>query len=290
MRRRLFAVAVAVLVVGCGPKKQPVPADKLWTEGNSAFNEEAWDIAADRYKRLLDQHPFDPNAEEAELRIAQTYYLAKRYPEAIAHFSDFERMHPTSAQLPFVEYHLGMSHLAQATTSDRDQQSATNALTYFRNVVDRFPKSEWAAKGQLRMKECRETLAHHEYVITIYYLHHRNLKAAESRLRGMLTEYPDTDATAQALHEFAQEYTRRDESEGATLALATIAVHHPQGPLANDARTRLGVDNPALKGDDPLPQLVAKIDQMSDTADRRKLPTTVSAYPNQPPSGSSSSY
>jgi outer membrane protein assembly factor BamD len=281
MHGRLFgALLIALCAFGCAGKKPVVPPEKLWSDGESAFKDGAYELAVEKYKALLDQHPFDTRAEEAELKIAQSHYLAERYPEAIASFGDFERMHPTSSNLPFIEYHLGMSYLAQASTSDRDQQAHTNALTYFRNLTDRFPTSPFAEKARLRARECREALAKHEADIAAYYLRQGSLRAAESRLRGLLTEYPETDASAQALYTFAQAYAKRDENEGATLALSTLVHHHPDGPLGQEARERLGEKDTSASGGDPLPLLLNRLDQNRDQADRQKVPNTVSAYPD----------
>jgi outer membrane protein assembly factor BamD len=187
-------------------------------------------------------------------------------------------MHATSPNLPEVEYYLGMSYLAQASTSDRDQQVHTNAITYFRNVTDRFPDSPWAERARLRMKECREELARHEAAIATYYLGQRNLGAAEARLRWLLTEYPETDAVAEALYAFARAYEARDEAEGATLALATLVRLHPDDPLAREAREQLGPETPAPEGD-PLPLLLSHLDQMRNQEERQKVRPSVSAYP-----------
>src|SRR5439155_1314766 len=97
---RLGALAVALVALECAGKKPIIPPDKLWGEAEDAFNIDAYELAVDRYKKLLDQHPFDQHAEEAELKIALSYYKAQRWAEAIAAFGDFERMHPTSAELP----------------------------------------------------------------------------------------------------------------------------------------------------------------------------------------------
>jgi len=283
MRRRwLAALVVALLVAGCGPKKKQIPAEELWSEANQAFEEEAWEYAVERYKLLLEQYPFDSNAEEAELRIARAHYLAGRYPEAIAALGDFERMHPTSQSLPFVEYHLGMSYLAQSSTSDRDPAPHTNALAYFRNVIDRFPTSPWAERSRLRLRECRESLAKHDAGIALYYLRHGNLLAAEGRLRGLLTQYADTSAAADVLSRFADEYARRDEPEGATLALATLARHHGEERVGREARERLGASTSAdglVEGQDPLDLLLARITRMEQDTARRNVPKAVSAYP-----------
>jgi outer membrane protein assembly factor BamD len=281
MRRALVVLVAVVLAVGgCSHKKPLIPPDRLWSEGNKAFEEDAFELAIERYKTLLDQHPFDANAEEAELKIARAYYMAGRHPEAIAAFGDFERMHPTSPNLAEVEYHLGLSYMAQMRTTDRDQEPSTNAQSYFKNVIDRWPQSSWAEKSRLRMKECRESLAKHEADIAAYYLRHKNLRAAEARLRFLLTDYPEADATAQALYDFANLYASRKEPEGATLALATLARYHPEHPLAADARRLLGPEGAGLDGTDPLPRLVDRIGEMQSQGDRRKLPSTVSAYPD----------
>ncbi len=281
MRRACLALCVAAICAACSGKKPLVPADQLWAQGNEAMQDEAYDVAVQNYKRLLDSYPFDPNTEEAELKIAEAYFNAQRYPEAIASFGDFERMHPTSDNLPQIEYRRGMAYLAQHRSSDRDQQAIKNALESFRNIVERYPGTPWAARAGLRVRECREDLAEHDADIAAFYLHRGSLRAAESRLRGMLTDYPDTEATARALDTFAKLYASRDEPEEANLALATLARYHPESPLGVDARQQLGALDPA-QGQDPLPVLVARIDEMRTQADRERVPKTVSAYSDRP--------
>ena len=278
LRAMLFATVLATALIGCAGKKPVIPADQLWTEANESYDDEAYDYAIQKYKALLDQYPFDPHAEEAELKIAQAYYAAERYPEAIAAFGNFERMHPTSAFLPSTEYHRGLSYLAQYSTSDRDQIPVTNALTTFRNIVDRFPGTPWAERSQLRIRECREALARHEAQVASYYLEQSSIRAAESRLRGLLTDYPETDATGDTLFLFGRAYEEREDTDGAKLAYATLLRHHPNGPHAATAREQLGAEGAGTA--DPLPALIAYLDTARARPDRTSVPRTVSAYPD----------
>ena len=279
-RARVVVIALVAALVGCAGKKPPVPADQLWSEGNESFEDEAYDYAIQKYKALLDQYPFDPHAEEAELKIAQAYYAAQRYPEAIAAFGNFERMHPTSQFLPSTEYHRGLAYLAQYSTADRDQQAITNALTTFRNINDRFPGTPWAERSQLRMRECREALARHEAQVATYYLEKDSMRAAESRLRGLLAQYPETDAAAETLYAFGRAYEAREDSDAAKLAFATIVRHHPDGPWARSAREELGADGASAGAADPLPAFVGFLDAASKRPDRLVVPRAVSAYPD----------
>lgn len=277
----LSATVLATVLAGCAGTKPVVPAADLWTEANSLFDDKAYPYAIQKYKQLLDQYPFDPNAEEASLKIAQAHYMAEKYQEAIAAYGDFQRMHPTSENLPSVQYHIGMSYLAQASTSDRDQEPLRQALTYFANLVDRYPTSPWTEKARLRQRECREALAKHHRDIAAWYLRHNNIKAAESRLSKILTDYPDTDAAAEALDLFASEYKRRDDTESASLARATLLSQHPNGPLADRAR-EAGATAPT---DNPLPKMLQRLVGLSTNADRQNAPRTVSSYPATPPQG-----
>ena len=135
MRRWLGVLAIALLAIGCAGKKRVLPPDKLWSEANHAFDDEAYELAADRYKALLDQYPFDANAEDAELKLAQSYYLSERYAEAIAAFGDFERMHPTSANLAQVEYQVLPTLVSNNYLADISKYDA--------NLKGDFPAGNW---------------------------------------------------------------------------------------------------------------------------------------------------
>jgi outer membrane protein assembly factor BamD len=255
----LLALACCA-AVGCAAKRK-LSADETYAQASDNFQQEAYEIAIQGYKDLLDEHPFSEHAEEAELKIAHAYYLMRRYAEAIAAFSDFERMHPTSPNLPFVAYHLGMSYLEQTSTTDRDQSSANSALAYFRAVVDRYPGSPWAARAQLRLRECQEALADHEVYVAAFYLRQHSLRAAEARLSQLLRDYPHTEAAARALYLFGEAYAKEKLWEPAGLALRALVIHYPEDPhaaAATDTLARLD-GKPKVTTDDPLAVLVSRL-------------------------------
>lgn len=272
-------VAFAALAA-CSAKPKMVPSGDLWKDANEAYDLESYELAVEQYKMLLDQYPFDANAEEAELRIGYAYFLAERYDEALVAFEDFERMHPTSQHLASVEYHRGLASLARYKTPDRDRTFPTQSLTSFKNVIDRFPGTPWATRAELRIRECREILARHEQGVATYYLRHESLRAAEARLRTLLTEYSDTDATADTLARFARAYDGEGQERAAALARATIVEIHPDSPVARRARKRLQREGtPPVEGD-PLPQLLSELDTLRGEASRQNAPRAVSAYPD----------
>ena len=285
MSHRLrWLLVAALLASACSPKQKMRPAGDLWQDANEAYNADAYELAIENYKKLLDQYPFDDRAEEAELRIAYAYFYAERYEEATAAFQDFERMHPTSRSLAAVEYHRGLAALARYRTTDRDESSVTDALGSFRNVIDRFPGTPWAARAELRVRECREALARKEQQVAQYYLDRKSLRAAEGRLRQLLEDYPETDAAADGLARFAQAYQVRGEDRAATLALSALVQDHPDMPEAADAREQLAARNDPLVVD-ARAQLIDELNVLGGEQSRQSTPHAVSAYPERAGSG-----
>ncbi len=214
VRRVAPALALAALAAACGNPPR-LTADQYYTEGKDAFGSENYEVAIRSYKDLLDQYPFDPHAEEAELTIAESHYKKKQYAEAIAAFNDFQRMHPMSPELAKVYFLLGKSYEKQMTTVDRDQGAADSAQGWYRVVLDRYPESPYAPRARRRMAKCRESLATHERYIAAFYFKQDNLRAGENRVKGVLEKFPDTIAATRALDDLAGAYDKRGDAAAA---------------------------------------------------------------------------
>jgi outer membrane protein assembly factor BamD len=205
---------LVALGAACGTPPR-LTADQYYTEGKTAFGTENYEVAIRSYKELLDQYPFDPHAEEAEITIAESHYKKKQYAEAIAAFNDFQRMHPMSPELPKVYFLLGKSFEKQMTTTDRDQGAADNAQGWYRVVIDRYPTSDYAPRARKRMAKCRESMAEHERYVAKFYFKQDNMRAAENRVKGLLEKFPDTLATTTGLEDLAAAYERRGDTAAA---------------------------------------------------------------------------
>lgn len=246
------------LCAGCAAKKH-LTADQYFNEANANFRSDALPLAIDQFHELLDQYPFSPHSEEAELRIAQAQYLSGNYPEAIVAFSDFQRRHPTSPNLPLVGYELGMCYAQQMGTVDRDQSAAQSAQAYFLTVSRQYPDSPFAELAREQLARCRESLANHELYIASFYTGRHNDKAAEIRLMTLAAQYGDTNAAADALLRLGKLYQGEHNTRDAALAYEALTQLQPRSPEAGTARHALAslakVEPPA--GADPLDLLLA---------------------------------
>lgn len=167
---------------------------ELFEEANREFEREQFSLSSQHYEELLEQHPFSDLAEIARLRIAHSYYLNGEFEKAVAAFGDFERLHPASPLMGFVEYTVGMSYLDQIGPADRDKSSAVNAIRQFERVRDRYQGTLYGRLAAFRISECLEILASHELVIGDYYRRVGKTAASMRRYTYLVEQYPDTDA------------------------------------------------------------------------------------------------
>lgn len=238
------AVLIGLVAVGCAQEVIEVaPADDIYAAATKDFEDAQYGAAVQRYRQFLDHYPLDPRTQEVEYQIAQAHYRDQSYAEAIAAFTDFQRMYPTSPRLPEVEFTIAQAHMDQMDSVDRDLAAARNAHDRFRSVMLRYPGTEYAEKAASRLRACREHLAERELYIATFYFDRNELRAGETRVKGLLDRYPDTDAAARGLRRLAAAASAAGEddlgqlAENAATELESAAPEGADGALSGSAAT-----------------------------------------------------
>jgi outer membrane protein assembly factor BamD len=259
-RTLLPLCGVALLLLGgCATTEKRLSAKEYYNQANDAFTRENFSTAVDYYHELLDQYPLNPYAEEAQLKVAYSYYLDKKYVEAIAAFGDFERAYPTSSHLPFVQYYRGMCYLEQMRSIDRDQSVTEKAHDFFRTVVDRYPESPFAPLAEEKIRVCRDALAARElYIADFDYNVADNPLAALARLRRIVETYPETEAATTALARLEPLLIEGQKPELAELAAKALAVRR-SAKIPLERVASLNPNDLPEPGVDPLLLLVSEL-------------------------------
>jgi len=209
--------------------------DTLYEQAVLAHANGDYEEAVQQYRTLLDHYPLDPRAEEIELRIAHAHLASEAYPEAIAAFSDFQRMHPTSRHLPEVEYRIGQAYVAQIDTIDRDLGAARNAHHRLQSILARYPRSEFAKEARRQLRGVREHLAGRELYIAEYYFDRDHYGAGWVRTATVLNEFPETVTAAAAARRLAA--AAREEGDRNTADLAEAAAAELEESHGEDDET-----------------------------------------------------
>jgi outer membrane protein assembly factor BamD len=257
----VVGLSLLLLASGCSlpwsTTSQPDPtAEALFEEGMDHLKNKRYSRAIDRLQKVKTEFPFSPQLVSAELKLAEAYYLNKQYPEAVSAFKEFQSLHPTNENIPFVVYHLGLAHFDQFTSVDRDQKVTEIAKGYFENVAKSYPNSPFARPANEKVAKCREYLAEHEFYIASFYMRENKYPAARDRLERILRTYPDTPTAVKSLYEIGESYRLEKNSVKAALAYEALLQHYPDSPFSKEARVQLAAVEKEKQ--DPLKMLLMR--------------------------------
>lgn len=293
MRMRLIPLSLltAIWLTGCssvsmpsmpwGSAKPDPTADALYEEGTRYLAEKRYARGIDLLTRLKTEHPFSPQVTDAELKIADAYYLNQQYPEAINAFKEFQSLHPTNENIPFVLYRLGQAHLDQFTAIDRDQKNTEIAKGYFENVIQNYPKSPYAVDAREKLGKAVGYLAEHDFNIATFYLQQEKYPAARERFEEIVRKYPGTPVAARSLFLLGESYRKEKNNVKASLAYEALIQHYPESKFVPEAKTYL--TQLEKEKQDPLAMLLmrdrrpgapAVVESAQQTASSAKLKDT----------------
>jgi outer membrane protein assembly factor BamD len=221
-----------------GPKADATE-EALFDEGMRSFNEKRYVRAIDNFSKLRTDYPFSPQITQVELKIADAYYLNQQYPEAINALKEYQSMHPTNENIPFVLLRLGQSHFDQFTSTDRDQKNTEIAKGYFENVINSYPKSPQAVEAKEKLAKCLEYLAEHEFNVAFFYFKQEKYPAARDRFEEIVRKYKDTPTAVKSLFYLGESYRNEKNVIRASLAYEALIEHYPETKFAADAKTQL---------------------------------------------------
>jgi outer membrane protein assembly factor BamD len=241
MRRLFFVLAasVALGVSACATHQQTPIGENYYVLGQKAFAQHDYKGADIYFQKLIDQYPFSPYAEDAELKIGLAEYQQKHYAEAISSLGDFEKMHPTSKEIELASYYLAMAHYDQIGRPDQDQSNTEQALQQFEIIERRFPETGFAALAHQQIAICREMLARHQLLIGDFYYKKANFRAAESRLAELMQRWPDTPVGDEALFQLGTTLEKEGKKYSAAQAFTAVVLHYPGTTYASKAQSEL---------------------------------------------------
>jgi len=224
--RTLLSLLTLTLLFGCSSSDEivpDVPASELYTEAQSSLRSGNWLTAVEKLEALDSRYPFGPYSEQVQLDLIYAYYKNNDLPLALATIERFIRLNPTHAKMDWILYMRGLSHMAQdqnymhrifnTDRSDRDPEPVKSAFSDFKRLLQRYPKSVYAADSQKRMYALKNRLANYDLASADFYLRREAWIAAINRCQELQKTYPDTEAARKSLKIQQEAYKQLDLTE-----------------------------------------------------------------------------
>lgn len=228
------------LLSGCAstPNTEPT-AEQLYAQGEAAFTKSRYEEAVNRWKQVKETFPDPELMAKAEIGIANAYFLNNDFIEAGAAYEDFRKLHPTHDLAQFALYRQALSSYNLITGIDTDQTPTKNALALFESFSRNYPKSEYVAKTQEKIVECRGKLAQYEIYVGRFYYRTDAYQAAIGRLEGALANFPDYVGHDETLYYLGKAALETNQKDKAQSALTRLVREYPASKYLGDTRKLL---------------------------------------------------
>jgi len=144
-------------------------AQELFEAGMDAMGEKDYGDAQEYFTKLKDRFPFSPFSLKAELALGDAYFLDDKFLLALDAYKEFEALHPSNEQIPYVLFQIGNSNYRLFRSIDRRQENVKEGLEYFYRLEETYPNSEYAEPARDLIAKSRRILAEHEIYVADFF-------------------------------------------------------------------------------------------------------------------------
>ena len=200
---------------GSAPTKQ-IPVEEIYSQAKEELNNGNYDAAVKLYETLQSRYPYGRYAQQALMEMAYAHYRQGEPEMAISAAERFIKQYPNNPHVDYAYYVKGLANfngeisllgsLGGQDPTERDPKAAQDSFAAFKDLVTRFPNSKYAPDSRLRMQYLVNALAKYELHVARYYLRRGAHIAAVNRAQGVLTQYPNSPSTRDALEIMVQTY------------------------------------------------------------------------------------
>jgi outer membrane protein assembly factor BamD len=195
-----------------------VSASKLYADAQEEMAGGHYEAAIKLYERLESNYPFGTYAAQAQMEIAYAHYKAQDAAEALAAVERFIKLHPNHPSVDYMYYLRGLinfndqigflSFIYSQDPSERDPKATREAFAAFKELVDKFPNSKYAADSMARMNYLVDAMAKYEVHVANYYYRRGAYLASLNRAQGAVTQFSQSPAREEALFIMIRSYDK----------------------------------------------------------------------------------
>ena len=193
---KFLNLAFLVLFISCATEKPEgkTEAEVLYKEAKVMMEEGRYLLATEKLNQLKNQYPYSFYATPAELMQADILYKQENFVEAAAAYLLFKDFHPKHEKTPYVVYRIAEAYYQQIPdTYDRDLQSAFEAIKYYRELIQRFPKTSYVKEAATKINDAEEMIRLKEKYIADFYYKTEVFEAARWRYLNILENFQNSD-------------------------------------------------------------------------------------------------
>ncbi|AXC15333.1 DNA uptake lipoprotein-like [Acidisarcina polymorpha] len=237
------------------------PDKELYDKAMVALKKGRYDVCRLDLQTLLNTYPDSEYQMRAKLAVGDSWFKeggSAAYTQAESEYKDFITFFPNVPEAAEAQMRVADIYYMQMEKPDRDYTNVQRAEQEYRQMINQFPDSTLIPRAQQHLRDVQEVLAQREYQIGTFYESHENWAASIARLQTVADSYPlfshsDLNlialgdafaAEARATQAFKmpegpKEQLIRIYNDQAAAAYSRVVTKYAMAPHVEDAKDRL---------------------------------------------------
>lgn len=237
------------------------PDKELFDKAMNAMKKGKFDVARLDLQALLTTYPESEYQMRAKLAVGDSWYKeggAAALQQAESEYKDFITFFPDQPEAAEAQMKVADIYYMQMEKPDRDPTDAERAEQEYRLMVQQYPESSLVPRAKQRLREVQEVLAQRQFTIGSFYATHENWAASIARLQTVTDSYPLYSKSDMALLQLGDDYAAEAAmvnkfnisaaqkerliaaySDRAADCYSKVVTRYPMAPHVEDARERL---------------------------------------------------
>ncbi len=232
----VLSVITAVFLQGCATTKPPESPDEQFKAGEQSFKKGNYGDAIEFWKKVKESYQSQELSTQAEINIADAYFLDEKYIEAAGAYEDFRKMHPKHEKAGFALYRQALSHYNQIKRIDTDQTPVKNALLILESYLKLYPGGENTAGVKEKIAQCRDKQLQYEIYVGRFYYRTDKYPAAIARFEAALKTFPEAPRRDEVLLYLGKAYVADGQKPKGVEAFGRLIREFPASQFVKDAK------------------------------------------------------
>ncbi|MEO1305565.1 MAG: outer membrane protein assembly factor BamD [Pseudomonadota bacterium] len=231
----LAATASALVLTACQNSNRRAelayverPVEQLYARATEELDLRDYDQAILLFNEVERQHPYSEWARRSSLMSAFASYESRAYDEAIGTAQRYLSLNPAGQGASYAYYLIAVSYFDQIMDVGRDQKTTELARDALRDVIRRYPETDYARDATIKLDMVQDQLAGKEMEIGRWYLRRNQHLSAMNRFRTVVSDYDTTSHTPEALHRLVEVYLATGLKQEALAAGAVLGYNYPE--------------------------------------------------------------
>jgi outer membrane protein assembly factor BamD len=169
------------------------PDKELYDKAMAALKKGHYDVCRLDLQTLLNTYPDSEYQMRAKLGIGDSWFKeggSAAYTQAETEYKDFITFFPNVPEAAEAQMRVADIYYMQMEKPDRDYTNVQRAEQEYRQMINQFPDSSLIPRAQQRLRDVQEVLAQREYEIGTFYAARENWSASIARLQTVADTYP----------------------------------------------------------------------------------------------------